>query len=69
MGSYKFSLTSQEVVKLVKNASFVAIAAAVTYVGQNISNVDFGAASAFIVPVVSFMIAAVVKWAKDNTQE
>lgn len=64
---YKLDLTDMK--KLGKNAVFVGVAAAIAYLGQNIVHVDLGAASVILVPVVSTVFDAIVRWAKDNTQE
>lgn len=69
MGSGKFSLNLQDVAKVGKNAMFVGIAAGLAYIGQNITNIDLGAASAFIVPIIVLAIDTASKWAKDNTKE
>jgi hypothetical protein len=62
---YKLDLTDMK--KLGKNAALVGIAAAIAYLGQNVIHVDLGAASVILVPIISTMFDAVVKWAKDNT--
>ena len=69
MGSAKFSLNTTDMVRLFKNASLVGAAAALTYVGQNMSSLNLGASAALVVPIVAFVIEAAVKWAKDNTKE
>jgi uncharacterized membrane protein YjjB (DUF3815 family) len=69
MGSSKFSLNSQDMIKLAKNAGLVAAASALSYIGQNLSHADLGPATAFIVPVVAFALDGMMKWVKDNTKE
>ena len=69
MGSSKFSLNLQDVVKVGKNALFVGIAASIAYVAQNASSIDLGAATAFVVPVIALVLDAAARWAKDNTKE
>lgn len=69
MGSSKFSLNKDDVIKVSKNALFVAVAAGLAYIGQHVSNVDLGPATAFVVPVIAMCLNTVVQWAKDNTKE
>lgn len=68
MNSKAFTLNTADLVSLVKNAALVGAAAGLTYFGQNMSGVDLGAISAFVVPVASLTIDALVKWIKDNTK-
>jgi hypothetical protein len=68
MNSKAFSINMVDVISIAKNASLVGVAAGLTYIGQNITSIDFGAASALIVPVTALLIDTAVKWAKDNTK-
>jgi len=67
MASEKYALDKEDVLGLVKNAVLVGLAAVLTYVGENLSTLDLGAAGIMLVPVVSVVIDTVVKWAKNNT--
>jgi hypothetical protein len=67
--SKKFSLNTSDLVNLAKNAALVGLAAVLTYVAENISNVDLGATGIMLVPVVSVAIDTFVKWIKDNTKK
>ena len=67
--SKKFTLNTSDLVNLAKNAALVGLAAILTFVGENISNVDLGPAGVMLVPVVSVGIDAFVKWIKDNTKK
>lgn len=67
--SKKFTLNSSDLVNLAKNAALVGLAAILTFVGENISNVDLGPTGIMLVPVVSVGIDAFVKWIKDNTKK
>lgn len=69
MGSKAFSLNTGDLVKVGKNALLVGLAAVLTYVGENVSKVDLGAAGVMLVPVVAVVIDSLVKWVKDNTKE
>jgi hypothetical protein len=66
MASPKYSLDREDTLGLVKNAVLVGLAAVLTYVGENLSSLDLGAAGVMLVPVVSVVIDTVVKWAKNN---
>lgn len=61
-----FSLNVNDVVNIGKNALLVAVAAALTYVGENITDLDLGTTGVMLVPVVTVVINTVVKWAKNN---
>lgn len=61
-----FTLNLTDVVNIGKNALLVAVAAGLTYVGENLSNVDLGATGVMIVPIVSVVINTLVRWAKNN---
>lgn len=67
--SKSFSLNTSDLVNLGKNALLVGLAAMLTYVGENVSNVDLGTAGIMLVPVVSVAIDTLVKWIKNNAKE
>ena len=68
-GSQSFTLNTSDLVNLAKNAALVGLAAVLTYVGENIADVDLGATGVMIVPVVSVGIDTLVKWIKNNTKK
>lgn len=67
-GSKSFALNTTDLIFVGKNALLVGLAAILTYVGENVTKIDLGAASALIVPVVVVLMNTVVKWAKDNSK-
>jgi hypothetical protein len=67
--SKKFTLNTSDLVSLGKNAALVGLAAVLTYLGENISEVDLGTAGVMLVPVVSVAIDTFVRWIKDNTKK
>lgn len=69
MGSKKFTLDLTDFWGLAKNASLVGGAAAITFIVQNIGDIDLGPMGALLVPVVTVALDSVVKWFKDNTKE
>ena len=66
MASPQYSLDREDALSLVKNAVLVGLAAVLTYVGENLSSLDLGAAGVMLVPVVSVVIDTAIKWAKNN---
>jgi len=66
--SKAFSVDINDVVSVGKNALLVGLAAVLTYVGEHISNVDLGSASALVVPVLAIVVNTLVNWIKDNTK-
>lgn len=70
MGDSKaFTLNTSDLINLGKNALLVGLAAMLTYVGENVSDVDLGATGVMLVPVVSVAIDTLVKWMKNNTKK
>lgn len=58
-----------DLVNVGKNALLVGVAAVLTYVGEHISNIDLGPASALVVPVVLVVVNTLVNYIKDNTKK
>ena len=67
--SKAFSLNWIDVKNLGKNAGLVGIAAALTYVGQNLGGLDLGASGIVAVPILANLIDAVVKWSNNNVKD
>lgn len=67
MGSKKFKLDISDLSNLGKNALLVGGAAAVTYVMQNLGELDLGDMGALVVPIIALALDTVVKWMKNNT--
>lgn len=61
-----FSLNVADVVEISKNTALVALAAGLTYLGENIGNLDLGNMGVMFVPIAAVVINTVVKWAKNN---
>lgn len=62
--SQKFSLNVNDLTGLVRNAVLVGTGAVLTYVIENINSVDWGTTGVLLVPVVTVLLDAVVKWIK-----
>lgn len=69
MGSKKFTLDMSDIFSLGKGAMLVGGAAALTYVMQNLGELDLGDMGALVVPVVAVGLDAVIKWLKNNQKE
>lgn len=67
MGSTKWKLDLADGKKLGLNTLFVALAAGLTYLGTQVANVEWGSATALIVPIATLVIGAATQWAKDNS--
>ncbi len=68
MGSKRFTLNGTDVVKLLKNAGLVGGAAALTYIANNIGQLDLGATMGLVVPIVAVALDSAIKWLKDGTK-
>ena len=64
-----FTLNIGDAVTIGKNALLVAVAAGLTYLGENLVDLDLGTTGVMIVPVVTVIINTFVKWAKNNVPE
>ena len=68
MGSKRFTLNGTDVVKLLKNAGLVGGAAALTYIANNIGQLDLGVTMGLVVPIVAVALDSAIKWLKDGTK-
>ena len=62
-----FSLNVTDVIEIAKNTALVALAAGLTYLGENLGDLDLGNMGVMLVPIAAVVINTVVKWAKNNT--
>ena len=46
----------------------MSIAAGLTYLCTQVGNVDWGSATALVVPIATLLIGSVTQWAKDNSE-
>ena len=65
--SPRFSLDTSDILDITRNTALVALAAGLTYLGENIGDLDLGNASALVVPIAVIVINTIVNWAKNNT--
>ena len=61
-----FTLNVADVVEIAKNTALVALAAGLTYFGENMADLDLGNVGVMLVPIAAVVINTVVKWAKNN---
>jgi len=64
-----FSLNVTDVIEISKNTALVALAAGLTYFGENLADLDLGNIGVMFVPIAAVVISTVVKWAKNNVSE
>lgn len=64
-----FSLNVTDVLEISKNTALVALAAGLTYLGENLADLDLGNMGVMFVPIAAVVINTVVKWAKNNVPE
>ncbi len=64
-----FTLNVADVVDITKNTALVALAAGLTYFGENMADLDLGNVGVMLVPIAAVVINTVVKWAKNNVPE
>jgi len=69
MNSKKFTLNWADMIKIGKNAILVGSAAALTYLSQNLEEINMGTMAALFVPIVAAGLDTAIKWAKDNNEE
>jgi hypothetical protein len=62
--SKAYTLNMNDIVSVVRNALLVGAAAGLTYIVENIHNIDWGHVGVFLVPVVTLVIDTVIKWVK-----
>ena len=64
--SKRFSLNILDFKKVGINGLLVGLAASLTYIGGNLADIEFGASGMVVVPIVSILLDAAVKWANSN---
>jgi len=68
-GSKMFALDVTDLIIVAKGALLVGFSAALTYLGENLANVDIGPATAFIVPVVTLVVHALARWLTNYSKK
>lgn len=65
--SPKKKLDEIDVKKLAINTAIVGLSASLTFLAEYVKIIDLGQYNVFVVPVLSALMVAYQKWAKDNT--
>jgi len=66
--SKAFKLNGGDFKRLGFNGFLVGLAAALTYIGSNLGELDLGTMGLVAVPIVTILLDAAVKWATNNHQ-
>lgn len=66
--SDKFQFNLVDLKKILRNASFAALAAGLAIVANDVKVLQFGEYTAVLVPVISLAIDALYRWARKNTE-
>lgn len=66
LDSKAFSLNINDAIALAKGALLVGAAAVLTFVAENIAKIDLGPNGVLIVPVISVVLDAAIKWLRNN---
>jgi len=64
--SKAFSLNTGDFRRVGINGLLVGLAATLAYFGTHLAELDLGASTIVVVPIVSILLDAAVKWAKNN---
>ena len=67
--SPKKKLDTVDYKKLAIHTAIVGLSASVIFLAEYTKEIDLGQYSVFLVPVLSALLTAYQKWAKDNTPE
>ena len=67
IGSGRFSLNMDDVVKVAKNAVLVGIAAALTFAVGNLGEIEMGENLLILIPMITMGLQFVIKWAQDQS--
>ena len=67
--SAAFTLNVTDLIDIAKNTALVALAAGLTYFGENMADLDLGNIGVMLVPIAAVVINTVVKWAKNKVPE
>jgi len=67
--SRAFSINVNDFKRIGWNGLLVGLAAALTYFGANIADLDLGSTGVIIVPIATILLNAAVSWAKNNHVE
>lgn len=64
-----FELNKRDVWSIILVGLLVGLASTLTYIAENVSHIDFGDATLFIVPIITVAINSIIRWIKDFTKQ
>lgn len=64
--SPKYSLNMDDLVSVLRNAAIVGAAAALTAIVQTLGKIEMGENMVIVIPLVTMVISATVKWLNNN---
>jgi hypothetical protein len=65
--SKSFSFDKNDLTAVLTNALIVGVAAAITFIGENLAKLDLGQSTALIIPIVAVVLNTVSRWLKNYT--
>ena len=66
-GSPRFKFNTEDLFNVLKNAVMVGLAAILTFIVENIGNIEMGESLLIVIPMVTMGLNAVINWINDNT--
>ena len=66
-GSSRFKFNSMDLMDVLKNAIMVGLAAVLTFVVDNVGNIEMGENLLIVIPMVTMALNAAIRWIKDTT--
>ena len=69
VGSSRFKFNVEDLMDVLKNALMVGVAAVLTFVVDNIGNIEMGESLLIVVPMVTMALNAAIRWVKDFSKE
>ena len=69
VGSGRFSLNKDDLFRVLKNAALVGVAAALTFVGANLGDIEMGENLLIALPLVTMAIQTAIKFVQDLSKD
>jgi len=66
-GSPRFKFNNTDLMDVLKNAIMVGLAAVLTFVVDNIGNIEMGENLLIVIPMVTMALNTAIRWIKDTT--
>lgn len=65
VGSNKYQFNKQDLMKVLKNGAMVGLAAILTYIVQNLGNVEMGPSLVVVLPLITMGLNSAIRWLMD----